>query len=133
MAIGISNALRSATVDGITGFLSGTNGTKGTAGILCVYDGSQPATGGSTSGCALLVQISGIAWSAGTGGTAVITGNKTGTAGSTSTATWARLSDVGKTYIIDGDVVSDFILDSADITEDAVVTLTAATIVQPEA
>ena len=130
MAIRLNDPLRSKIVDsGIVGFLG--------AAVLNVYAGTQPGTGGgSTSGSVLLVQIGSIAWNAASNGTATITGNKAGTSGTSGTPGWARLSDSSGTgYIADGNCgtasTCDFVIDTAVIAGTTVITLTAATIVQP--
>ena len=136
MAIALNTALQNYIVT--TGVIAALG--NGNA-ILRVYNGTRPGTaGGSTAGCALLVQIgtagAGIGWNASTSGSAGITGNFTGTCGSTGTASWARLSDSGGVnYIIDGNVgtasTSDFTIDNIVVTLAGVVTLTQASIVQP--
>jgi hypothetical protein len=131
MALKLMNSVRNAIID------AGVVGYFGTA-TLKVFGGTQPGTGGYTYGTqAIIVEISGITWNAASNGTATITGTKTGTAGTSGTSTWARLSDVsGTAYIIDGAcgtaATSDFIIDSGVIAEDAVITLTAATVIQPD-
>jgi len=130
MAIKLNDPLRSAIVNaGIVGYL-------GTSAILTVYNGVQAANAGDAATGSPLVQISGITWNTGTNGTALITGTKTGTAGTAGTATWARLSSAdGTTYVMDGNCgtasTSDFVIDTAAIALSSVVSLTAATIVQP--
>lgn len=137
MAIRLNDPIRSKIADQISAYLSGTSGTKGTAGVLKVYNGTQPGTAGGTSGTSLLiVEISPISWSNASNGTAAISTNVTGTAGTDGTATWARLSDSsGTAYIIDGNcgtsAASDFVIDIAEITATSVVTLSAATLIQP--
>ena len=137
MAIKLVNPLRSRIVDVVSAYLSGTNGTSGSGAMLRVYGGTQPGTGGGTAGTQeILVQIDGIAWSSGSNGTAVLAAQVTGTAGTAGAATWARLSGTdGTGYVIDGvcgtSAASDFVIDSASIVATAVVTLTAASIIQP--
>ena len=144
MAIRLVDKVRTQMVNAVVVCLSGTagtgipiSGTAGSAGALRVYGGTQPSAGGGTAGTQeILVRIDGLSWVAGTNGTATLTASKTGTAGTTGTATWARLSGTdGTAYIIDGvcgtSVAADFIIDVASITVSAVVTLAAATIVQP--
>ena len=131
MAIRLNNAICSAIVN------SGIVGQFGTSGILKVYGGTQPTNGGDATTSALLVQISGIAWGAASNGTALITGTRTGTAGTSGSATWARLSGSdGTSCVIDGscDIAANlpnYVIDNANITGAAVVTLTAATLIQP--
>lgn len=132
MAIKLNDGMRSMIID------SGIMGGLGTAGILKVYGGTQPTTGGEATTQGIIVEIGGISWDAATNGTSFIAAVKTGTAGTAGTATWARLSGSdGTSYIIDGNcgtaVSSDFVIDAADVAESAVVTLNAATIIQPAA
>jgi len=130
MAIRLNNAMRSAIVNsGIVAFL-------GTAGIVKVYDGVQAANGGDAATGNMLVQINAISWNTGTNGTALITGTKTGTAATAGTATWARLSGTdGTSYVIDGNcgtaATCDFVIDATSIASTSIVSLTAATLVQP--
>lgn len=137
MAIRLNDPLRTIIADRVSSYLSGTGGTSGSAGALRVYGGTQPTDGGGTAGTQeILVRIDGIAWSAGSNGTTAIVATKTGTAGTSGTASWARLSGTnGTAYIIDGScstsATADFVLDVMVITFEEVVTLTAATIVQP--
>ena len=137
MAIRLNDPLRTVIADRVSAYLSGTGGTGGSAGALKVYGGTQPTDGGGTAGTQeILVRIDGIAWTAGSNGTATIVATKSGTAGTAGTASWARLSGTnGTAYIIDGScstsVTADFVVDAMDIAFEAVVTLTAATIVQP--
>jgi hypothetical protein len=130
MAIRLNDAIRSVMADaGVVGYL-------GTAGILSVYAGTQPATGGGATTQGKIVEIAGISWNAATNGTALIAASKTGTCGTAGTAAWARLTDSsGTTYVVDGNCgtasTSNFVIDVALIAGDSVVTLTAATIVVP--
>ncbi len=135
--------MRSKMVDVVTARLSGTDGTAGSQGMLRIYNGTQPTTGGGTSGtCLLLVTINGLSWTAGTGGTAAINATKAGTcgvgSGTAGTAAWGRLSGTdGTGFIIDGGCgtasTSDFVIDAVAIAANSVCSVTAATIVQPAA
>jgi hypothetical protein len=132
MAIKLNDPMRSKIID------LGVVGQLGTTGVLKVYTGTQPETGGGTSGTSvLLVTISDISWNSASNGTATITGNATGTAATSGVAAWARLTDTtGTAYIVDGNCgtsTEDFVLDATSISAEAVVTLTAATLVQPAA
>lgn len=132
MALRIQNDLRSAIVDMITG-------TYGTA-RLRVYGGTQPGTAGDSTTANVLADFTVaenvISWNPATNGTAAISASKTTTAGTTGTASWARLSSTdGTSFVIDGACgtasTCDFVIDAAAISAGAVVTLTAATIIQP--
>lgn len=132
MALRINDGLRSYIVD------SGVVGAIGTAGVLKIYEGTQPGTAGDAATGNLIVEISGISWNAATNGTAGITATKSGTAGTDGTAGWGRLSGTdGSTYILDGDcgtaTTNVFQVDSVAILEDAEVTLVSASIIQPAA
>ena len=136
MAIMINDSLRTKMANVVTAWLSGTNGTSGTAGILKVYGGVQPTSGGTAGTQEILVQISPLGWVAASNGTAALVDVQTGTAGTDGDAVWARLSDSsGTACIVDGNCgtsgLSDFVIDEAEITASAVITLTAASIVQP--
>lgn len=133
MALRINDPMRSKII------VSGIIGGLGTAAILKIYGGTQPLTGGGSTSEGVIVQISGIGWNTPTNGTAALSTSYLGTAlGTDGTASWARLSDTSGTgYVIDGacgtSALSDFIIDSEVISGTAVVTLSAATIVQPSA
>ncbi len=130
MAIKINTAFQNHIVD------NGIVGALGTAAILKVYEGTQPGTAGDATTANMLVQIDPISWNAATNGIALITATGLGTAGTTGTAAWARLSGTdGSSYIVDGNCgtasTSDFVIDSCNISEDAEVMLITASIVQP--
>jgi len=133
MAIRLNNAIRTGIVD------SGIVGMLGTSGILNIYNTPQPAAGGDATTANLIVTISGISWKPATNGTAYISGTFAGTAGATAgTAAWGRMTGTdGSTYIIDGNCgtssTSDFVINAVAVAGASVVSLTAATIVQPAA
>jgi hypothetical protein len=137
MAIRINDPLRTKIADYVVAWLSGTGGTSGTSGMLKVYGGTQPTTGGGTAGTQeILVQMDLIGWEAATNGTSAISASVVGTAGTDGDAVWARLSDSsGTAYIIDGGcgtaATCDFVIDEASIAFEAPITLTDATIMQP--
>jgi hypothetical protein len=130
MAIRINDTMRSQIVD------AGIIGGLGTSGILKVYGGTQPSVGGEATTQGIIVQIDGISWSPATNGTSLITGTKTGTAGTAGTAAWARLSGTdGTSYVVDGNcgtaATSNFVIDAVAIDSTSIVSLTAATLIQP--
>jgi len=141
MALRLQDDVRTKVVDYVTVLLCGTAGTpagtRGTVGYLRIFGGVQPGTGGATHGTqGTLCAISYISWLAGTTGTAVISASRTGTAGSTGTAQWARLSySDGTSFIVDGGcgtaATQQFVIDVAGITVDSIVTLSSATIIMP--
>lgn len=130
MALKLNNAIRSKIVD--SGIVSGF----GTSGILRVYGGTRPGTGGEETTQGVIVEISGIAWSAASNGTTDITDTVPGTAGTTGTSVWARLSGSdGTSYVIDGlcgtAAECDFWIDVESIEASSVVSLYSAIIIQP--
>jgi len=141
MALRLQDDVRTKIVNEVTILLSGTagtpTGTRGTVGYLRIFGGTQPGTGGATSGTqGTLCEIVKIGWLVGTTGTAVIAASRTGTAGSTGTAAWARLSaENGTSYIVDGGCgtasTQQFVIDVAGITVDSIITLSAASIIMP--
>ena len=129
MAIRINDALRTKMVDAVIGNL-------GSAGVLKVYSGTQPGTGGDTTAETMIVQFESLAWTVGSNGTAALVSTQTGTAATNGTAAWARLASTdGSSYVIDGNcgtsAASDFVIDTANISAEAICTLTKATIIQP--
>lgn len=130
MALRLNNALR-------TNLLSaGIVGGFGTAAIFRIYDGTPPVIPGDATTASLLVEIPGLSWSAGTDGTAVLTGSKTGTAGTFGTARWVRITgEDGTTLIAEGSIgeADDMFTIAADdsvIYSGELITINTATIVQ---
>jgi hypothetical protein len=142
MAFRVNIDLKDSLVNLIAINMAGTTGTAGTANLK-IYSGTQAtsATAGSvgtlgTEFGVFLVQIDGIGWSSGTGGTAVFasTAGYTGTAVTSGTAVWARLERVSAagTYRIDGDVGTAsnnvFTINVVAIEDAEIVTITSADI-----
>ena len=98
MALGFSTALRNAILDAITTAV-------GSSGLLRIYDGTRPATGGSAT--TLLAQLTCNATFAPDASSAVLTLNAItadSSADATGTATWFRITTSGGTAVIDGNV-----------------------------
>lgn len=130
MALSINTAFRNYIMD------NGIVGALGTSAILKVYEGEQPGTAGAATTAALLVEITGIAFDAASDGETYNMETYRGTAGTSGTAGWGRLSGTdGTSYILDGGcgigLSEDFIISTADITEDDVISLVDITLVQP--
>ena len=109
----------------------------GSAGLLKIYDGSQPASPDvAVSGQVLLSTHtcgSPFAPTASSAHPSVLTANSIGnaTAGNSSTAAWFRITTSGGTAVIDGTVGTsgtDLILNSTSITSGQTVSITALTI-----
>lgn len=127
MAVRFGTLLRNTILNNIISSLGAS------AAQLKIYTGTQPASAEDAATGTLLVTITTIGWNAAAGGSADITGTKTGTAVATGTAGWARLSNTGDTQRIDGSVGTtgtDFIIDNTSISSGGVVALTSALLTQ---
>jgi hypothetical protein len=126
MALGYAVGLRNAQLDAITTF-------AGNSGLLRIYDGSRPSTGGTAT--TLLAELTCNATFAASASSAVLTLNaitQDSSANATGTATWFRLvkSD-GTTHVMDGNVGtsgSDLNLNTTSIVSGAAVSITSFTI-----
>ena len=102
MALGYSLSLRKAKADAITTAV-------GNAGILTIYSGTQPATGGAATTALVSFTLGTPFAPAATGtlgGTVSISPTlpSAATAGATGTATWFRITTSGGTQVADGTV-----------------------------
>lgn len=94
MALAYSTAVRNAMLDSITT-------AAGASALLKFYDGSRPATGGSVTN--LLATLTCNATFAPGASSSVLTLNSitTANASATGTATWARITTSGGTFVAD--------------------------------
>jgi len=131
MAIGMATALRNARLDAITTFV-------GNAGKLRIYNGTQPATGGTaTTLLAELTLASPMAAGASSGVLTFSAITADSAADATGTATWARVvkSD-GTTFCFDctvGTSGADINLNTVSIVANAQHSVTSATITEANA
>lgn len=98
MALAFSTALRNARLDEITSAI-------GNAGLINIYDGSRPATGGTAT--TLLAQLTGGSPFAGAASSSQLTANsitQDSSANATGTATWGRITTSGATFVMDFNV-----------------------------
>jgi len=98
MALAYITSLRNSRLDQITAAI-------GNAGLLRVYDGTRPATGGAAT--TLLSELTGgTPFAAGAAGGVLTAGGITAdaSANATGTATWHRWATSGGTAIVDGNV-----------------------------
>jgi hypothetical protein len=98
MALAYSTTLRNAMLDAITTAI-------GASGLLRVYDGTRPASGGAAT--TLLAQLALSATAAAAAASGVLTFNaitQDSSADATGTATWFRVTTSGGTFVIDGNV-----------------------------
>lgn len=127
MALAYSTTLRNARLDEITAAV-------GASGLLRIYDGSRPATGGAAT--TLLAELTCNATFAPGAAAGVLTLNaitQDSSANATGTATWFRLSTSGGTAIVDGNVGtsgSDLNLTTTSITATQPVSVTSFTITE---
>lgn len=98
MALGYSTAIRNAMLDTITTAV-------GSAGLLRIYDGTRPATGGTAT--TKLAELTGNATFAPGASGGVLTLNaitQDSSADATGTATWFRWVSSGATFCMDGSI-----------------------------
>jgi hypothetical protein len=98
MALAYSTTLRNAMLDAITTAI-------GASGLLRIYDGTRPASGGAAT--TLLAQLALSATAAAAAASGVFTFNaitQDSSADATGTATWFRVTTSGGTFVIDGNV-----------------------------
>lgn len=102
MTLGLATTLRNARLDEITAAID-----AGTAGLLRIYDGSRPATGGAAT--TLLAELpfsdpSAPAAAAGVLTFSAITADAS--ANATGTATWFRIVTSAAAFVLDGSVTA---------------------------
>lgn len=127
MALGFIASVRNNMLDEIVALIDAGSA----AGVLKIYDGTRPATGGAIGGSTLLAELplSDPSFPASTGG--VITANAITddtSANATGTASWFRLEDSDGNAIIDGDVGvagSDLNLATTSIASGVTVSITS--------
>ena len=98
MALAYSSTLRNNRLDEITAAV-------GASGLLRIYDGSRPATGGAAT-TLLAERTCGATFAAGAaaGGLTLNAITQDSSANATGTATWFRITTSGGTAVVDGSV-----------------------------
>ena len=125
MALAFSTTLRNARMDAVTTAI-------GASGLLRIYNGTRPASGGTAT--TLLAELALSATAAGAAASGVLTFSsitQDSSANATGTATWFRIVTSGGTFVIDGDVAtsaSDLNLTTVSIVATQPVSVTSATI-----
>lgn len=128
MTIAYNATLRNARLDAITTAIDA--GVSG--GILTIYDGTRPATGGTATNILAELTLSDPSFPAAAAGSMTanaITGDTS--ANATGTATWFRITDSAAAFVLDGDAGTsgtDLILNSAAITAGAAVNISSLVI-----
>jgi len=100
VTLGLVVALRNSRLDQITAAID-----AGTAGLLRIYDGSRPATGGSAT--TLLAELTFSDPSAPAASSGTLTFNAItadASANATGTATWFRIVTSAAAFVLDGSV-----------------------------
>ncbi len=127
MALAYSSAIRNAMLDEITAAV-------GASGLLRIYDGTRPASGGAAT--TLLAELTLNATFAPSASGGVLTLNSItadASANATGTATWFRIVTSGGTFCIDGNVGtsgSDLNLNTTSIVAGASVSVTSFTVTE---
>ena len=101
MALALTTALRNAHLDAITAAIDAGAG----AGVVRIYDGARPASGGTATTLLGTVTCTDPAAPAASGG--VLTFNaftEDSSADATGTASWARIEDSAGAWVMDMDV-----------------------------
>lgn len=118
MAVGYSTTVRNARLDAITTAVDGGAG----AGLLRIYDGTRPGTGGTATNLLAELTLSDPSAAAAASGVLTLSAvTSDSSANATGTATWFRVVDSAGTFVMDGSVSAtggggDLELDSASIT-----------------
>jgi hypothetical protein len=123
MTLGIAAAVRNAMLNAITTQAGGS-------AVLTIYNGTRPATGGTATTALAALTCTATFAPAASGGVLTLNSISNATASTTGTATWARLTTSGGTFLMDMDVGtsgSDVNLNSTAIASGATVSVTSAT------
>lgn len=127
-ALGMLTALRNNMLDEITALID----AGGTGGLIRIYDGTRPATGGTAT--TLLAELVASATSSPAAASGVLTFSTItddSSANATGTLTWYRIVDSTGTFVYDGTAGTsgtDLVMDSASITSGQVISISSMTI-----
>lgn len=133
MALGYSTTVRNNRLTQVSNAIDGGAG----AGLLRIYDGTRPATGGTATTLLAELTFTDPCAASVTGGVLTFDAIAADTsANATGTATWFRCVDSAGTFVVDGDVGtsgSDLNLNSTSISTGQEVSITSATITEGNA
>jgi len=124
MALGISTTARNNMLDELTAAI-------GSSGLLRIYDGTQPATGGTATTLLAECPLSATAAPSASGGVLTFSTITDDTALATSTATWFRITTSGGAHVIDGTVgtgAQDLVFDSVSFVSGGTISVSSFTI-----
>ncbi len=128
MSLGYLEALRHNQLDEITTLIDAGAG----AGLIRIYDGARPATGGAVTTLLAELTCSDPSAAAASGGVWTFdTITDDASADADGTATWFRIVDSNGAFVLDGDVGtsgSDLNLNSVSLTTGGTVSITSFTI-----
>jgi hypothetical protein len=99
MTLGIDSAVRDAELQAIADAIN-----AGAAGLLRIYDGSRPATGGAATTLLVTLTFSDPCEATVTGGVLTFDTITSGTVVADGTATWCRFVTSAAAFVLDGDV-----------------------------
>lgn len=97
MALAYSTTVRNAMLDSITTAV-------GSSGLLRIYDGSRPASGGTATNKLAELPLSATSAPGSAAGVLTYNAITSANAVATGTATWFRLVTSGGTFVVDGNV-----------------------------
>jgi hypothetical protein len=126
MTMGYVATLRNAQLNAITTAI-------GASGLLLIYNGVQPATGGSATTLLASLPLSATAAPGASAGVLTFSAITSAAAAASGTATWFRLATSASAAVIDGTVTAtggggDLQLNSTAISSGATVSITSGTI-----
>lgn len=128
MALGIDVAVRNSMLNAIRDAIDAGAG----AGLLRIYDGSRPATGGAATTLLAELTLSDPCAAGASSGVLTFSAITTdSSANATGTATWGRIVTSAGAFVLDcsvGTSGTDVILNTASIVSGASVSVTSATI-----
>lgn len=133
MALAFAATTRNGWLDDVNTLINAGAG----AGLIRIYDGTRPATGGTATTLLAELTCSDPAGAAASGGVFTFSAiTQDSSANATGTATWFRIVDSNGTFVLDGNVStsgSDLNLTSTSITATEPVSISSATITAPNA
>ena len=127
MTIALSTTVRNAGLDAITTGI-------GASGFLDIYNGARPVSGGAATTKLAHLALSATAAPASSAGLLTFNAITTSNALATGTASWARYTTSGGTFVVDADVAtsaSDINLNTVSIVSGGPVAISSATITAP--
>ena len=126
MSLAFSTALRNARANAITT-------EAGSACKLAIYDGARPATGGTATNKLAEFTFSANIASAASAGVLTLNVPPSAIGLMAGTATWARITTSGGTFVVDLSVGSDITLNTTTVSVGLTVQFTSGTITEGNA